>query len=161
MKKLISAVVLAVPLYLPLAATADAPVEGVMKAFVVQTDKQKEKLVAAKEVEPNQIVEYQLTYTNTGKSDISGLAIVGPVPSGTVYLSDSASSKQESGLLVSVDGGATFEPEPVTRTVVKDNGEVTEKVVPPEQYTHIKWTPRVAIEAAGGEQFYSYRVRVK
>lgn len=161
MKKLITAVVLAVPMYAPFAAFADAPVEGIMKAFVVQKGEQKEKLITAKEVEPNQIVEYQLTYTNKGNTDISGLAVVGPVPAGTVYLSDSALSKQDSGLLVSIDGGATFEREPVTRTVVKKNGEVAEKVVPPEQYTHIKWTPRVAIEAAGGEQFYSYRVRVK
>ena len=161
MKRLITALVVALPLYASSVAYADAPVTGTMAAFVVETKEDKEKLVSAEDVEPNQVVEYQLTYTNQGKSDISGLKVVGPVPAGTVYLSDSASSEQVANLRVSIDGGVTFEPEPVTRTVVKENGEVVESIIPPEKYTHIQWTPQGAIEGDGGVQFYSYRVRVK
>lgn len=161
MKKFMAAVVLALPLFASSAIYADAPVQGTMEAFVVETEKNKEKLVAAKDVEPDQIVEYQLTYTNQGKSDINGLKVVGPVPSGTVYLSNTALAQQKSNLRVSIDGGVTFEPEPVKRTVVKENGEVVEKIVSPEKYTHIQWIPEVAIEGDGGKQFYSYRVRVK
>jgi len=161
MKRLITALVVALPLYALSAAYADAPVKGTMAAFVVETKQDKEKLVSAKDVEPNQVVEYQLTYTNQGKSDISGLKIVGPVPAGTVYLSDSAATEQVASLRVSIDGGVTFEPEPVKRTVVKENGEVVESIVPPEKYTHIQWIPKGVIEGDGGEQFYSYRVRVK
>lgn len=161
MKRLITALVIALPLYTATATYANAPVQGTMAAFVVETEKEKEKLVAAKDVEPNQIVEYQLTYTNQGALDISGLKVVGPVPAGTVYLSDSANAKQVASLRVSIDGGETFEPEPVKRTVVKANGEVVEQIVPPEEYTHIQWVPKGSIEADGGQQFYSYRVRVK
>ena len=161
MKRLITALVVALPLYAATATYANAPVQGTMAAFVVETEKEKEKLVAAKDVEPNQIVEYQLTYTNKGAADISGLKVVGPVPEGTVYLSNSANSQQVASLRVSIDGGETFEPEPVKRTVVKANGEVVEQIVPAEEYTHIQWVPKGAIEADGGKQFYSYRVRVK
>jgi uncharacterized repeat protein (TIGR01451 family) len=161
MKKLLTALAVALPLYTATATYANAPVQGTMAAFVVEKKENKENLVAAEDVEPNQIVEYQLTYTNQGTSDISGLKIVGPVPAGTEYLSNSANAKQRASLRVSVDGGVTFEPEPVTRTVVKQNGEVVEQIVPPEKYTHIQWLPAAAIEGDGGKQFYSYRVRVK
>ncbi len=161
MKRLITALVVALPLYTATATYANAPVQGTMAAFVVETEKNKEKLVEAKDVEPNQVVEYQLTYTNQGNSDVSGLKVVGPVPVGTVYLPNSAIAKQSASLRVSIDGGETFESEPVKRTVVKENGEVVEQIVPAEEYTHIQWVPRGAIEGDGGKQFYSYRVRVK
>jgi len=161
MKKLITALVVALPLYAATATYANDPVQGTMAAFVVETKQNKEKLVAAKDVEPNQIVEYQLTYTNKGESDISGLKVVGPVPAGTVYLSNSANAQQVASLQVSIDGGETFESEPVKRTVVKENGEVVEQIISPEKYTHIQWVPQGAIEGEGGKQFYSYRVRVK
>ena len=110
MKKLITALVVVLPMYATTATHANAPVQGTMTAFVVETEKNKEKLVSAKDVEPNQIVEYQLTYTNQSDSAISGLKVVGPVPAGTVYLSNSANAKQVASLQVSIDGGETFEP---------------------------------------------------
>ena len=63
MKKLITALVVVLPMYAATATHANAPVQGTMTAYVVETEKNKEKLVSAKDVEPNQIVEYQLTYT--------------------------------------------------------------------------------------------------
>ena len=161
MKRLITALVVVLPIYAATATHANAPVQGTMAAFVVEIEKDKEKLVSAKDVEPNQIVEYQLTYTNQGDSAISGLKVVGPVPDGTVYLSNSAIAEQVASLQVSIDGGETFEPEPVKRTIVKENGEIVEQIIPPEKYTHIQWVPANAIEGDGGKQFYSYRVRVK
>ena len=86
--------------------------------------------------------------------------MVGPVPEGTSYVSDTANADVSASLLVSIDGGKTFETEPVIRLETKSSGEVVEKVIPPEQYTHLKWQAENAINADGGTQFYSYRVRV-
>ena len=161
MKNLIAAAVIALPLFGLPVTQADVPLLGTMEAFVVEKRDDKEKLVAANDVEPSQIVEYQLTYTNKGASRISGLTVVGPVPEGTSYVSNTAVADGTASLKVSIDGGLTFESEPVTREVVKDNGEVTEKVIPPDQYTHLQWIAQSAIEAEGGKQLYRYRVKVK
>ena len=75
-------------------------------------------------------------------------------------MSNTANADVSASLLVSIDGGKTFETEPVIRLETKDTGEVIEKVVPPEQYTHLKWKAENAIGADGGTQFYTYRVRV-
>ncbi len=161
MQKLLLAAVLALPLFGLSVGHADEPIHGAMEAFVVENKDNKETLLAAKEVEPNQLVEYQLTYTNKGDSNINGLTVVGPVPEGTSYVSNTANADVAAALQVSIDGGKTFEPEPVIRLEKKASGEVVEKVVPPEQYTHLKWKAENAINADGGTQFYTYRVRIK
>jgi len=140
---------------------AAAPIQGTMEAFLVELKDNKESLSLAENVEPNQLVEYQLTYVNKGDSNISGLSVVGPVPDGTSYVSNTANSDVDASLLVSIDGGKTFETEPVVRLETKKSGEVVERVIPASKYTHIKWKVEKAIEADGGKQFYTYRVRVK
>ncbi|OED42493.1 hypothetical protein AB833_07225 [Chromatiales bacterium (ex Bugula neritina AB1)] len=143
------------------ASHADAPVQGKLEAFVVEFKDDKESLVAATDVEPNEVLEYRLTYVNKGESSISGMTVVGPVPEGTSYLGNSATADTAASLMVSIDGGRTFELEPVKRNIVKNNGEMIEQIVPPEEYTHLQWTAEDSIKASGGKQFYSYRVRVK
>lgn len=160
MRQLLFATVMALPLFGLSTGYADDPIQGAMEAFVVELEDNRETLLAAKEVEPNQLVEYQLTYTNKSESNINGLTVVGPVPEGTTYVSNTANADVSASLLVSIDGGKTFETEPVIRLETKDTGEVIEKVVPPEQYTHLKWKAENAIGADGGTQFYTYRVRV-
>jgi len=142
-------------------AQAESPITSKMEAFVVEFNDDKEELKEANNVEPDQLVEYQMTYVNKSESSINGLTVVGPVPDGTSYVSATAKADVEASLLVSVDGGKSFQPEPVIRTETKTNGEVVEVVVPPSEYTHLKWLASSAINADGGRQFYSYRVRVK
>lgn len=161
MRKILLASLLTLPLFAAPNIHADAPIQGAMEAFIVELEDDKEKLIAATEVEPNQLVEYQLTYVNKSESKIDGLTVVGPVPEGTAYVSDTANADVAADLLVSIDGGKTFESEPVVRLETKNSGEVVEKIVPPEQYTHLKWKAEKAIGADGGTQFYTYRVRVK
>jgi len=100
-----------------------------MQAFVVETEDDKETLKEASKVEPEQLVEYQMTYVNKGEASINGLTVVGPVPEGTEYVSDTANADVSSLLKVSIDGGKTFESEPVIRQETKSSGEVVEKVV--------------------------------
>lgn len=140
---------------------ADAPIQSTIKAFVVEQQDNKELLQAASNVTPDQLVEYQLTYINKSAENINGLTVVGLVPEGTSYVSDTANADVTAALLVSIDGGKTFEPEPVIRIETKSSGEVFEKIIPPNQYTHLKWKVSQSIEADGGKQLYTYRVRVK
>lgn len=161
MRQLIFAMVMALPLFGLSAAYADEPIQGAMEAFVVEVKGDRETLTEAKEVEPNQLVEYHLTYTNISETKINGLTVVGPVPEGTSYVSDTANADVAAALLVSIDGGKTFETEPVIRLETKESGEVVEKIVPPEEYTHLKWKAENAISPDGGTQFYTYRVRVR
>ncbi len=161
MKRLISAVVVGLGLSLISSVQAQAPVQGTMEAYVVEIKNDKEVLKAADDVEPNQLVEYHLTYVNKSTSGINGLTVVGPVPDGTAYVSDTAVADAAANMKVSIDGGITFESEPVTREIVKDNGEVIETIIPPEQYTHIQWQAKSELPGEGGKQFYRYRVRVK
>jgi len=161
MRNLVLATVLTAVVAIASPAMADDPIQGTMQAFVVEKADDKETLKVANDVEPKQLLEYQLEYTNKSRDNINGLTVVGPVPEGTEYVSDTAGADVSANLLVSIDGGKTFESEPVVRTETKSNGEVVEKIIPPEQYTHLKWTAVSAIEAKGGKQLYSYRVRVK
>lgn len=140
---------------------AEAPILGTMQAFIVEIENDKETLKEAEKVEPKQLVEYQMTYVNKGDSSINGLTVVGPVPEGTEYVSDTADADVSSQLLVSIDGGKTFESEPVIRLETKASGEVVEKLIPPTEYTHLQWKAKNPINAEGGKQIYSYRVRVK
>lgn len=161
MKKSISALLASLALVLQPVVYADAPVQGTMEAYVVESLKGKEVLKTAEAVEPDQLVEYQLTYVNKSENGIFGLTVTGPVPEGTAYVSDTATTDVTARFRVSIDGGITFEEEPVVREVVKENGEVSEQVVPAEQYTHVQWKSDAELEGKGGEQLYKYRVRVR
>ena len=161
MRKLLFATLLTLPLLGFSTGHADEPIKSAMEAYVVESKDNQETLLAASEVEPNQLVEYQLTYTNVSGSDIKGLTVVGPVPEGTSYVSNTANADVAASLLVSIDGGKTFESEPVIRLETKASGEVVEKVIPAEEYTHLRWNAKNEINADGGTQFYTYRVRVK
>jgi len=61
---------------------------------------------------------------------------------------------------VSIDGGETFESEPVTRIESQADGSQKEVIIPPALYTHIRWAVEDALEGEGGEQNYAYRVVV-
>ena len=139
------------------AKTDAAPLESTMEAFVVSTDKEgKEVATPAKEVAPGQTVEYRLIYKNVSKKALKDIAVTGPIPSTTDYLANTANTKAETSFQVSIDGGKTFESEPVKRTVLDEKGKKVEKVIPPSEYTHVRWTMKKALEA-GEAQTFAYR----
>jgi uncharacterized repeat protein (TIGR01451 family) len=161
MKKLIKFVSFALAVTLHPALQANAPVTGVMEAYIVEKNEGKEVLRSAENVEPDQLVEYHLTYVNQGASGVNGLTVTGPVPEGTSYVTDTAAADVAAQVTVSIDGGVTFEEEPVVREVVKENGEVAEQIIPVDQYTHIQWKALDELSGEGGKQLYRYRVRIK
>lgn len=141
----------------PLAA---APLESRMDAFVVKRDKDgKETLKPGAAVVPGDMLEYQLVYRNAGKQALNGIEVTGPVPAKTQFVPGTARLDGAREVVVSIDGGKTFEPEPVKRVRRLPDGREETFVVPPEEYTHLRWRLGGAL-AAGAEKRFRYRVKV-
>ena len=132
-----------------------------MQAYLVKTNAEgQEYRQPAKETEPGNILEYNLSYTNQMDKSLSGLVVSGPIPANTMYVGRSARAGVDADLLVSIDGGASFESEPVTRQKRMANGKIETVVIPAEKYTNIRWKVKQPIQGFG-KQLYSYRVKVK
>lgn len=142
-------------------AFANSPVEGFISAYIVSIDDNgAEVSEVATVAEPGEIMEYRLTFVNNGDSSVSGLKVVDPIPENTTFVSDSARTEVTSSFEVSIDGGESFESEPVTRIETQADGSQKEVVIPPAQYTHIRWAVEDALQGEGGEHNYAYRVVV-
>jgi uncharacterized repeat protein (TIGR01451 family) len=142
-------------------AWSQEPLQSRMDAYLVQTDPQgEEQLVPAESASPGDTIEYRLTYENTGPGPLSGLAVVGPIPEGTRYLGGSASTEVPHEFQVTIDGGETWQPEPVTRQVTGPDGTVREEVVPPREYDELRWRAQAPLEP-DQVQVYVYRVSVE
>jgi uncharacterized repeat protein (TIGR01451 family) len=144
-----------------LAISAGSPLVNTLEAYVVGQDKAgKETLKPAKAAKPNQLLEYQLTYQNKGNAALKGLVITGPIPSSTEYQADTAKTQAAADFFVSIDGGKTYESEPVKRKVKNAQGKEELKVIPASRYTHVRWNAKDAL-AAKADQLFTYRVKVK
>lgn len=139
----------------------DSPLHNSMAAYVVSMNQEgQEVLETATEVEPGQVVEYALNYENTGNTALKDIVVTGPVPAFTNYIAQSADTRANATLQVSIDGGKKFESEPVKRTFTDTSGNKIEKIIPPGQYTHVRWVMKQALNAGENQQF-TYRSLVK
>jgi len=151
-----------------LAATAfsaviadEDPLTSALEAYIVtEAEDGSEAVEPAESVIPGDLIEYRIKYSNNGENAISGLVVTGPVPSGVEYVGESADSEEPHDLEVSTDDGETWQVEPVVRTVTDESGETREEVVPPSDYTHVRWVSVNPMDPEETQQ-YSYRVRVK
>ncbi len=136
------------------------PLTSQMDAFLITVnDKGAEVLTPAEEAKPKDVIEYKLTYNNVSDNPLQNLIITGPIPHNTVYLGNTNATQINAQFVVSIDGGNTFESEPVKRTIEKD-GEKVEVIIPPEKYTAVRWIPSEPINA-NEEQVFTYRIQVK
>jgi hypothetical protein len=74
-------------------------------------------------------------------------------------LANTATTGVSAMRLVSINGGKTFEKEPVERQQKMADGRVKTVVIPASKYTHIRWKAGDALQSKG-EQQYTYRVQV-
>jgi len=121
-----------------------------LKAFrVVSVQEQNrtvERLEAALDAKPGQLIEYQLTAQNTRTNPLRQVALVIPIPPTTFYQAPSALPVRLGDTLVtpefSFDGGKSYGRPPLKRKLrVLENGKEVEKEVEvkPEEYTHVRW----------------------
>ena len=165
MKKYFIALVL-VALFSAVLAQTDNSLEVNLEAYIVSTqtkeDGNSEELFSAAETaRPGQIVEYRVNVQNVSDQSLpaNNAAVTGPIPAGTIYLADSASS--DSALLeFSADGGQSFSLPPVMMTVVNEEGEEIQVEAKAEDYTALRWSISKTLEPQENLIFV-YRVIVK
>ena len=114
-----------------------------------------------KSVFPGDVISQTVTVrNNTGKA-IQNVPVKLPVPKSTMYLTPEK-GMNVSGAEYSIDGGQTFAPAPLKKTVtVVENGKNVrrEVEVKPSEYTAVRWI--VGELAAGQSLKLGYRVQVK
>ncbi len=118
-------------------AFAAGDVSTTLTAQKVRVDaKGKETFTDADKVQPGDIVEYTVKITNGGETGITNLQPKLPIPTGAIYVPDSA---KPAAVQASVDG-ITFEKVPLKHKVKQADG--TEKLVPVpiEQYRFLRWS---------------------
>mgnify|MGYP000309150770 CR=1 FL=1 len=141
-------------------AWAKGPVTGDIQAYVVTVEDGEERVVEARRTAPGEIMEFRIVFTNHGEESVSGVRVIDPIPESTTYVADSHSSDVRASFEVSIDGGESFEPEPVVRIETQLDGSQRKLVVPPSEYTHVRWLADEALGAEGGQHRFAYRVSV-
>ena len=109
---------------------AAQPVKIELKAFRIDTGADgKETQVEAKQARPNDLIEYQATYTNTSNRSIRGLTATLPIPADVSFTGVTAPTGAEA----STDG-KSFAAMPLKR-------QVGDKVidVPLTEYRALRW----------------------
>jgi len=141
---------------------AAAPVSGEIQAYLVTVDENgSEKVTKTDRVEPGQVMEFELVFTNHGDTSVSGIQVVDPIPENTIFIGESHNSDVQANFQVSIDGGEFFESEPVIRIETQADGSQKEVVIPAEQYTHVRWEAKDDLPSKGGKHRFTYRVSVK
>ena len=107
---------------------------------------------------PGDVIRYRLTVSNRGSEPARNTELLDPIPAGTEYVIGSARG-DGMRLLFSIDGGRTFEPQPVRYEVRSAQGEVIEVAAEPTMYTHVKWSGLAPI-SPGDAVEASFQVRV-
>ena len=131
-----------------------SPLQNSMAAYIVGMDSAgNEFLQEASQVAPGQTIEYALTYSNVGDSALKDIVVTSPIPASTAYIGQSAFTPANATLQVSIDGGSTFESEPVVRIVTDANGKEVEQIIPPHKYTHVRWQMKQPLNAGETQQF--------
>ena len=116
------------------------------------------KLVPTKEAAPGEVLEYTLTYSNTGDEPARDAVIDDPIPKGSSYLPGSAAG-EGAEITFSTDGGKTFAPAvKLTYELRLPSGQVEKRSATPSDYTTVRWTVKSVPPGAKGK--VSFRVRI-
>lgn len=113
---------------------------GNLEAFrVVVNEEGVEDFLSADNARPDDVIEYRLTYTNTGDDPLQNVHITDPIPVGTVLVYPSATKPDDGLVEFSIDGGKNYQPWPILVKQTTEDGE--EKVVEatPDMVTHVRW----------------------
>lgn len=127
-------------------ATA-GPLEGRIEAVRVIADNDgKETFLPADEANPNDVIEYRLTYSNNSQQPIRNVAVVDPVPVGTDYVGLTATVPAGGAVEFSLDNGSSFHAWPVKVKTTDENGEEVWVEATPDMVTHIRWSLASALD---------------
>lgn len=102
---------------------------------ITQNPQNKEVLSPADKVLPGDLLKYQVTYQNNGKSLLKQLIATLPLPVGTTYVAGSANP---SNVTASLDG-KDFAEMPLKRMVKRSDGKLEAQLVPLLEYRALRW----------------------
>jgi uncharacterized repeat protein (TIGR01451 family) len=123
------------------AVVADAPLTGSIEAVkVVAQESGEEMYMSAAEANPRDLIEYRLSYSNTGNSTLHNVAVTDPIPFGTEYVLETATDPDRGSVEFSIDTGKTFHAWPIRMERTNDRGEKVWVDATPDMVTHIRWT---------------------
>lgn len=132
----------------------NGPVQTRLEAHkVVRTAGGSESLVPADTVKPGDVIEYVVTYRNTGSEAVHDLEATLPIPEPTEFIVGSA---RPASAKASWDG-ATFDAMPLKRMATREGRAVVE-MVPFRAYRFLRWYPGDL--AAGKSVTFAARVKV-
>ena len=117
-------------------AAKGAPlVKSQLAAFRVAQSDDKETFAPAQNARPGDVIEYRVSYANSGKGAALNLRPVLPIPVGTSYLANSAAPAPFEASL----DGRNFAAAPLTRRVKKADGTTEIVTVPLAEYRALRW----------------------
>lgn len=131
----------------------------VMLSGAVEREGKQLKLDKVSDVQPGEILEWQITSLNEGTAAARDYKTVGHIPAGTSFVAGSAVAVEGSTVTYSIDGGETFSTQPLIEQKQPD-GTLKKVPAPASMYTEVRYEWSDAL-AAGGKLSASYKVRVK
>ncbi len=138
---------------------ATRPLVKVALTGVVEREKASIAVEKVSAVNPGEILSWTITSQNEGDATARDYKTVGQISRGTVFVAGSAQTEQTAEVTYSIDGGKTFQSQPVIEEKQPD-GTVKRVAAPVSLYTQVRYEWADGL-AAGGKQTASYKVRVK
>jgi uncharacterized repeat protein (TIGR01451 family) len=108
-------------------------------------------------VRPGDVLLYELTYTNIGKSEATNIEFVYPVPEGMSILEEHTKC-EDCIVQYSLDGNE-FSAPPILITEIVE-GKPVEKIAKPAQYRLVKWIVKKPLHE-GGKTSVSFKASVE
>lgn len=131
----------------------------VVLSGVVERGDNQTNLTEAGKVGSGEVINWTMNTSNSGNAPAKSHEVVGQIPNGTTFVSDSATSENKAIVSFSVDNGKTFSAQP-TISEKQPDGSVKEVPAPVSMYNQIKfhWDTPLAVSA---QRNATYKVRVK
>jgi uncharacterized repeat protein (TIGR01451 family) len=142
-----------------LAPASGRPEVKVQLSGSVERAGQSLSLDKVENVKPGEILDWQIVSANDGTAPARDYKAVGHIPQGTVLVAGSAAGEGGSSVTYSIDGGKTFQTQPIIEEKQAD-GTTKRVPAPVSMYTEVRYEWSDAL-AAGGKLSASYKVRVK
>jgi uncharacterized repeat protein (TIGR01451 family) len=131
----------------------------VVLSGAVEREGKRLALEEVKDVQPGEVLQWQIDSANEGTASARDYKTVGHIPAGTSFVAGSATAAEGSTVTYSIDGGKTYSTQPVVEQRQAD-GTVKKVPAPVSMYTEVRYEWSDAL-AAGGKLSASYKVRVK
>ncbi len=143
------------------AFAGDAPLTGTIEAVkVVANSSGEESFLPAVEANPRDVIEYRLTYANSGSSALRNVSVTDPIPFGTEYVMQTAAAPHGGTVEFSIDNGDTYSAWPVRVKSTDENGKEIWVDATADMVTHIRWNFDRALDPESKINL-SYRAIIK